>query len=92
MKKLLKLFLLFISILSINVKAKEYSETFIDKTEWISGDYVNKEKGGSTKYQQMYTIKRKSDGKFVYCISLFILYQIPLVDCNNNPLTGFCNN
>ena len=68
MKKLLKLFLLFISIIALNVKANEYSETFIDKTEWISGDYVNKEKGGSTKYQQMYTIKRKSDGKFVYCI------------------------
>ena len=68
MKKLLKLFLLFISIITLNVKANEYSETFIDKTEWISGDYVNKEKGGSTKYQQMYTIKRKSDGKFVYCI------------------------
>ena len=68
MKKLLKLFLLFISIIVLNVKANEYSETFIDKTEWISGDYVNKEKGGSTKYQQMYTIKRKSDGKFVYCI------------------------
>ena len=68
MKKLLKLFLLFICIIALNVKANEYSETFIDKTEWISGDYVNKEKGGSTKYQQMYTIKRKSDGKFVYCI------------------------
>jgi len=54
--------------LSINVKAKEYTETFIDKSEWISGDYVNKEKGGSTKYQQMYTIKRRSDKKFVYCI------------------------
>ncbi len=68
MKKLQKLFLILIILLSMKVSAKEYSETFIDKANWISGDYVNKEKGGSKKYQQMYTIKRKSDGKFVYCI------------------------
>ena len=68
MKKLQKLILLFILLLSLKVEAKEYQETFIDKAEWISGDYVNKEKGGSIKYQQMYTIKRKSDGKFLYCI------------------------
>jgi len=67
MKKLFKLFL-FMMCLITNVYAKEYQETFIDKVDWISGDYVNKTKGSSTKYQQMYTIKRKSDNKFVYCI------------------------
>ena len=67
MKKLFKLFL-FLLCLITNVYAKEYQETFIDKVDWISGDYVNKQKGSSTKYQQMYTIKRKSDNKFVYCI------------------------
>ncbi|MBP5683707.1 MAG: Cys-Gln thioester bond-forming surface protein [Bacilli bacterium] len=68
MKKLQKLLIFMLLFLSFKVQANEYSETFIDKANWISGDYVNKEKGGSKKYQQMYTIKRKSDGKFVYCI------------------------
>ena len=67
MKKLIKIILLLLC-LTTQVHAKEYSESFIDKANWISGDYVNKQKGNSKKYQQMYTIKRKSDNKFVYCI------------------------
>ena len=67
MKKTFIIFLLFVCLIT-HVKGKEYSETFLDKVNWISGDYVNKQKGSSKKYQQMYTIKRKSDNKFVYCI------------------------
>ena len=67
MKKLFKI-ILFLLCLVTHVKAKEYEETFLDKVEWINGDYVNKQKGSSKKYQQMYTIRRKSDKKFVYCI------------------------
>lgn len=67
MKKLFKIIILLLCLVT-HVKAKEYSESFIDKVNWISGDYVNKQKGSSIKYQQMYTIKRKSDNKFVYCI------------------------
>ena len=67
MKKLFKIIILLLCLVT-HVKAKEYNESFIDKVDWISGDYVNKQKGSSIKYQQMYTIKRKSDNKFVYCI------------------------
>ena len=67
MKKLIKI-ILFLLCLITQVEAEEYTESFIDKANWISGDYVNKQKGSSKKYQQMYTIKRKSDNKFVYCI------------------------
>lgn len=67
MKKLFKIIILLLCLIT-HVKAKEYNESFIDKVDWISGDYVNKQKGSSIKYQQMYTIKRKSDNKFVYCI------------------------
>ena len=67
MKKLFKIIILLLCFIT-QVKAKEYSESFLDKVEWISGDYVIKQKGSSKKYQQMYTIKRKSDNKFVYCI------------------------
>ncbi len=67
MKKLIKI-ILFLLCLITQVEAEEYTESYIDKANWISGDYVNKQKGSSKKYQQMYTIKRKSDNKFVYCI------------------------
>ena len=67
MKKLFKI-ILFLLCLITQVHAEEYTDSFIDKVEWISGDYVIKQKGSSKKYQQMYTIQRKSDKKFVYCI------------------------
>ena len=67
MKKLIKIFL-FLLCLITQVHAEEYTDSFIDKVEWISGDYVIKQKGSSKKYQQMYTIQRKSDKRFVYCI------------------------
>ncbi len=67
MKKIFKIIILLLCLVT-HVKAKEYSESFLDKVEWISGDYVIKQKGSSKKYQQMYTIKRKSDNKFIYCI------------------------
>ena len=67
MKKLIKIFLLLLCLIT-HVRGAEYSDSFIDKVEWISGDYVIKQKGSSKKYQQMYTIQRKSDKRFVYCI------------------------
>ena len=45
-----------------------YNETFNDKSQWISGDYILKVKGSTRKYQQMTVITRNSDGSFVYCI------------------------
>lgn len=50
------------------VNASTYNETFNDKSQWISGDYILKVKGSTRKYQQMTVITRNSDGSFVYCI------------------------
>ena len=73
MKKLFKIIILLLCLVT-HVKAKEYNESFIDKVDWISGDYVNKQKGSSIKYQQMYTIKRKSGGirQFISSVSTYI--------------------
>lgn len=51
-----------------SVNASTYNETFNDKSQWISGDYILKVKGSTRKYQQMTVITRNSDGSFVYCI------------------------
>ena len=50
------------------VNASTYNETFNDKSQWISGDYILKVKGSTRKYQQMTVITRNSDGSFDYCI------------------------
>lgn len=50
------------------VNASTYNETFNDKSQWISGDYILKVKESTRKYQQMTVITRNSDGSFVYCI------------------------
>ena len=63
----LMLFLVGISFIP-TVNASTYNETFNDKSQWISGDYILKVKGSTRKYQQMTVITRNSDGSFVYCI------------------------
>lgn len=63
----LMLLLIGISCVPI-VNASTYNETFNDKSQWISGDYILKVKGSTRKYQQMTVITRNSDGSFVYCI------------------------
>ena len=63
----LMLLLVGISFVPI-VNASTYNETFNDKSQWISGDYILKVKGSTRKYQQMTVITRNSDGSFVYCI------------------------
>lgn len=63
------LMLLLIGISCVpTVNASTYNETFNDKSQWISGDYILKVKGSTRKYQQMTVITRNSDGSFVYCI------------------------
>lgn len=63
------LMLLLIGISCVpTVNASTYNETFNDKSQWISGDYILKVKGITRKYQQMTVITRNSDGSFVYCI------------------------
>lgn len=70
--KIINCFLLLIvgvsSIPALSVNAATYNETFNDKSQWISGDYILKVKGSTRKYQQMTVITRNSDGQFVYCI------------------------
>lgn len=66
-------YLLFLLIMlavcpKVNVQAQTYTAQFNDKYQWIPNTFVNKEKGGNTKYQQLAVIARKSDGQFVYCI------------------------
>jgi len=71
-KKIIKLLSLTLltSLILINVKAKEYIESFT--TSWIKNEYVIKDNGNpkDKKYQQMTLIKRKSDNHYVYCIQL----------------------
>ncbi|HIT21795.1 MAG TPA: Cys-Gln thioester bond-forming surface protein [Candidatus Scybalousia intestinigallinarum] len=63
------LMLLLIGISCVpTVNASTYNETFNDKSQWISGDYILKVKESTRKYQQMTVITRNSDGSFVYCI------------------------
>ena len=63
------LMLLLIGISCVpTVNASTYNETFNDKSQWISGDYILKVKGSTRKYQQMTVITRNSDRSFVYCI------------------------
>lgn len=72
MKSKIKYLLMMIAMVLISpftdVKAATYQAQFNDMAQWIPNDYVNKTKGGYTKYQQMTLITRKSDNQFVYCI------------------------
>lgn len=72
MKKKLKFLLAIFGLLalcpSVNVNAQTYQESFNDKYMWIPSTWVNKTKGGTTSYQQLTMITRKSDNQFVYCI------------------------
>ena len=72
MKGKLKYLLFLLIMLAVcpktNVQAQTYTAQFNDKYQWIPNTFVNKEKGGNTKYQQLAVIARKSDNQFVYCI------------------------
>ena len=68
-KKISFLLALFGIILSIsNVNASTFNDTINEHGMWISNEFINKEKNGIKKYQQMTLIVRNSDGRFVYCI------------------------
>ena len=54
--------------LTSNVNAATYQDKFDENWFYIDNEYVNKTKNGSTKYQQMSMIVRKSDNSFAYCI------------------------
>lgn len=72
MRKKLKYLLLLFGLIAVcptlNVKAQTYQESFNDKYKWIPQTWINKQKGSTTKYQQLSVIARKSDNQFVYCI------------------------
>ncbi len=74
-KKLKRLFNSFLLLLvgisvfpTLNVEAANYNDTFNDKYQWITGDYIVKQNGTTRKYEQMVVMVRNSDGQFVYCI------------------------
>jgi len=54
--------------LTSNVNAATYQDKFDENWFYIDNEFVNKTKNGSTKYQQMSMIVRKSDNSFAYCI------------------------
>lgn len=51
-----------------DVNAATYLDSFDENWFYIDNEFVNKTKNGSTKYQQMSMIVRKSDNSFAYCI------------------------
>ena len=67
-KYLMMMFMMFLMSPFADVNASTYTAQFEDMKQWIPNEYVSKTKGGTTKYQQMTFITRKSDNQFVYCI------------------------
>lgn len=83
MKLIIKILLMMSMFICLDVSAAEYVDSFDEHGMWIANEFINKTKNGSTKYQQMTLIVRKSDGRYVYCIE-------PGMSINeNNSIKGY---
>lgn len=60
--------IILLSVVGSKVNAATYEDKFDENWFYIDNEFVNKTKNGSTKYQQMSMIVRKSDNSFAYCI------------------------
>lgn len=80
--KLKKILLFLIGSLAIfipKVFAADYSDSFIEVSQYVPNTYISKKHGSTVKYQQLSVIARKSNKQFVYCIEPLIKIKEGLI-------------